>query len=120
MLKLEILQLFNFSFDFSYIHSEPVKPPLTPVETLIGSADKKEGGFFDPLKLSAGKDIVTLNWYRAAELKHGRVAMLAALGTVVQGLNTGIIPGFPVSDTNAFTALENVYKENPFALLQVR
>ena len=96
-----------------------MKPSVKPIETLTGAADKKEGGLFDPLKLSEGKDLETLNWYRAAELKHGRIAMLAAVGIVVQGLNTGIIPGFPVTDTNAFTALDHVYKENPFALLQV-
>jgi hypothetical protein len=99
--------------------SEPAKPPPKPIETLTGVADKKEGGFFDPLKLSEGKDLATLNWYRAAELKHGRVAMLASVGVIVQGLNTGIIPGFSVTETNAFAALREVYEVNPFALLQV-
>jgi len=32
---------------------------------------------FDPLGLSKGKDADTLAYYRAAELKHGRVCMLA-------------------------------------------
>jgi hypothetical protein len=43
-----------------------------------------EIGFFDPLKLSEGKDQETLEWYRAAELKHGRVCMLAAVGLLFQ------------------------------------
>ena len=37
-------------------------------------------GFWDPLKLSENKDQETLEWYRAAELKHGRVCMLASAG----------------------------------------
>jgi hypothetical protein len=41
-------------------------------------------GFFDPLGLSKGKDEKTLTKYREAELKHGRVAMLAVLGWVSQ------------------------------------
>ncbi len=45
------------------------------IENFIGSADPKEGGFFDPFELSKGKSDETLRWYRAAELKHGRVAM---------------------------------------------
>lgn len=90
------------------------------IEDFIGSPVKAEGGFFDPLKLSEGKDDETLRWYRAAELKHGRISMLATLGIVIQGLNTGIIPGFPVQDTNAFEALKQVYYKNPGALIQVR
>ena len=43
-----------------------------------------EIGFFDPLKLSEGKDQETIEWYRAAELKHGRVCMLAAVGLLFQ------------------------------------
>ena len=43
-------------------------------------------GFFDPLGLSKSASEETLNWYRAAEIKHGRVAMAAFLGCVVTGL----------------------------------
>jgi hypothetical protein len=37
-------------------------------------------GFFDPLGLSSGKTPAELKKYREAELKHGRVAMIAFLG----------------------------------------
>uniref|UniRef100_A0A0G4H2F4 Plastid light harvesting protein n=1 Tax=Chromera velia CCMP2878 TaxID=1169474 RepID=A0A0G4H2F4_9ALVE len=42
-------------------------------------------GFFDPLGLSAGMsaDDDTYKYYKAAEIKHGRVAMLAVLGYIV-------------------------------------
>ncbi len=43
-------------------------------------------GFFDPLGLSKSASDETLAWYRAAEIKHGRVAMAAFLGCVVNGL----------------------------------
>ena len=43
-------------------------------------------GFFDPLGLSKDVSDETLNWYRAAEIKHGRVAMAAFLGCAVNGL----------------------------------
>lgn len=39
---------------------------------------------FDPLGLSEGKTYRELKKFREAELKHGRVAMLAVLGTIVQ------------------------------------
>ena len=40
-------------------------------------------GFFDPLKLSKGISPERFDLYRTAELKHGRVAMLAVVGYVV-------------------------------------
>ena len=40
-------------------------------------------GFFDPLGLSANIDEATFADYRAAELKHGRVAQLAVIGYIV-------------------------------------
>mmetsp|Transcript_4827 Transcript_4827/g.9692 ORF Transcript_4827/g.9692 Transcript_4827/m.9692 type:complete len:232 (+) Transcript_4827:45-740(+) len=40
-------------------------------------------GFFDPLKISQGKDAETLVKFREAELKHGRVAMMATIGFLV-------------------------------------
>ncbi|CAJ1338957.1 unnamed protein product [Effrenium voratum] len=48
-------------------------------------------GFWDPAKLCKG-DEATFRKYRIAELKHGRVAMMAALGGVVQHFIT--FPGF--------------------------
>lgn len=41
-------------------------------------------GFFDPIGFSNKGDLNGFRNYRAAELKHGRVAMMAALGAVVQ------------------------------------
>eukprot|EP00239_Pterosperma_sp_CCMP1384_P001635 CAMPEP_0197857068 /NCGR_PEP_ID=MMETSP1438-20131217/29792_1 /TAXON_ID=1461541 /ORGANISM="Pterosperma sp., Strain CCMP1384" /LENGTH=250 /DNA_ID=CAMNT_0043472761 /DNA_START=119 /DNA_END=871 /DNA_ORIENTATION=+ len=40
-------------------------------------------GDFDPLKFSVGKDENTIKRYREAELTHGRVAMLASVGFIV-------------------------------------
>ena len=53
-------------------------------------------GFFDPLGFAADADDATLAWYRHAELKHGRVAMLAFVGFCVQsaGIHT---PGLMLS-----------------------
>lgn len=82
-------------------------------------ASNEAGGFFDPWKLSDGKDDATIAWYRAAELKHGRVCMLAALGLWIQGLNTGIIPNPAFTETNGLKAYSKVVLENPSALIQV-
>lgn len=49
-------------------------------------------GFFDPLGLSIGKDDATMEFYREAELKHGRVAMAACLGWYVTA--AGVHPAF--------------------------
>jgi len=40
-------------------------------------------GFFDPLGLSTNKGKGTILFFREAELKHGRVGMLATLGMIV-------------------------------------
>ena len=40
---------------------------------------------FDPLNLATLGSDETLAWFRAAELKHARVAMLATTGYLVQG-----------------------------------
>ncbi|KAG5183796.1 chlorophyll a/b-binding protein domain-containing protein [Tribonema minus] len=53
---------------------------------LIGA--DMEAGDFDPLKFSEGKTEQQLRWYREAEITHGRVAMLAALGWIVPDTKT--------------------------------
>lgn len=40
---------------------------------------------FDPLNLATCGTTETLNWFRAAELKNGRCAMVATTGYIVQG-----------------------------------
>lgn len=59
-------------------------------ETVVGITAPM--GYFDPLGLSEGKDDRTLNFYREAELKHGRVAMAACLGWYVTA--AGVHPAF--------------------------
>jgi light-harvesting complex I chlorophyll a/b binding protein 1 len=51
---------------------------------LIG--DLAPVGFFDPVGLSKDKDAATLKQWRDAEIKHGRVCMLASVGLLTQEL----------------------------------
>ena len=53
------------------------------VEGLVGF-DIETGGPFDPLGFGKNCPPEQMQWYRAAELKHGRVCMLAALGQITQ------------------------------------
>jgi hypothetical protein len=56
-------------------------------------------GPFDPMNLAESGSDETLAWFRAAELKHSRVAMLATTGYLVQG--AGIhFPGQLSSDVS--------------------
>jgi len=48
-------------------------------------------GFFDPLGLSTNASPEQILWFRACELKHGRIAMLATTGFLVQQFYT--LPG---------------------------
>ena len=50
------------------------------VEQLVGASEEISGKVWDPLGLSDNMDEGNLNLVRAAELKHGRVAMLATVG----------------------------------------
>lgn len=52
-------------------------------EGLVGY-DIETGGLFDPLGFGRNCPPEQMQWYRAAELKHGRVCMLAALGQITQ------------------------------------
>merc|ERR1712216_892451 len=71
-------------------------PFLEQPKNLDGSMAGDVG--FDPLGLSEIDDLgVDLYWLREAELKHGRVAMLAATGVIwVEGF--GPLPGWPEAD----------------------
>ncbi len=72
----------------------------------------KPTGFFDPLKLSADISEETFAQYRAAELKHGRVAQLAVLGYVVPEVYRfpfDIAPGLKCADVpNGVAAIDAI------------
>jgi Chlorophyll A-B binding protein len=69
-------------------------------------------GFFDPLGLSTNIDAATFDQYRAAELKHGRVAQLAVIGYVTQEVYRfpfDIAPGLPCSEVpNGVAAIDAI------------
>jgi len=57
-------------------------PATAPVEDLIGVIAPFDT-VFDPLKFSENADAATMLRYREAEITHGRVSMVAALGFLV-------------------------------------
>jgi len=58
---------------------------------------------FDPLYLS---EFIDIKWAREAELKHGRICMLAATGYMLQEFVS--IPGYPGYSPNPVEALSSV------------
>merc|ERR1719284_2122422 len=90
-------------------------PPAAPkaAATVLSAIDVKSMpgvtkpfGFFDPLRLSEGATDEQLLWFRACELKHGRIAMLACTGFLVQTQYT--LPGDLSSSKYYPAALEKV------------
>lgn len=62
-------------------------------------------GFWDPLGLSKDSDSADFNFKREAELKHGRVSMLAVLGYLVQEVVR--LPGVIDLDGTTFASIPN-------------
>mmetsp|Transcript_32417 Transcript_32417/g.74475 ORF Transcript_32417/g.74475 Transcript_32417/m.74475 type:complete len:195 (-) Transcript_32417:215-799(-) len=94
-MKLAVLLTF-FGSVAAFAPASQTKPTTTTSlqgwkdEMIVGVTPPV--GFFDPVGLSRGKDDKTMNLYREAELKHGRVAMAACLGWYITA--GGIHPAF--------------------------
>ncbi|CAM9598371.1 unnamed protein product [Ectocarpus sp. 8 AP-2014] len=86
--------------------------PMLPQPPLLDGSMAGDVGF-DPLGLSsiAGLAGADLYWMREAELKHGRVAMLATVG-VLWCDAFGSLPGFP-SGVNQMKLFWEVWAEKP-------
>jgi len=91
--------------------------PVTDFPVAFGSS--VEAPFWDPAQLAADKPAETLDWYRAAELKHGRVAMLAALGTFINAAGISLPDPTFSGSTKSFDALAQVADQRPGALIQI-
>ena len=70
-------------------------------------------GKFDPLGLALVGTEETLNWFRAAELKHGRAAMLATTGFLLQAAGVHF-PGMLSSDVY-FESLSGMHPVDQWA-----
>mmetsp|Transcript_20301 Transcript_20301/g.60563 ORF Transcript_20301/g.60563 Transcript_20301/m.60563 type:complete len:194 (+) Transcript_20301:116-697(+) len=66
----------------------PTNPAL---DGMPGVGVETQNKPWDPYGFSLKASSETLGWFRAAEIKHGRVAMLAFTGFCVQGLGGGVI-----------------------------
>ena len=73
---------------------------------------------FDPWELSKGASEEDMFWYRSAELKHGRIAMLASLGQITQSYFQLGDPVFSQSE-KPIKAIEQVASERPLAAFQI-
>jgi light-harvesting complex I chlorophyll a/b binding protein 4 len=81
-----------------------------------------ETGFFDPWSLSADRSPETIAWYRQAEIKHARVAMLACAGLWVGPTTEFPVPPYddPIfSATSGLGALQQLCADRPAAIVQV-
>jgi len=58
-------------------------PTMAFIDTLEGTGEETGGEIWDPLDIAGSVGDEALMWFRAAELKHGRVAMLATIGYMV-------------------------------------
>merc|ERR1719231_579645 len=85
-------------------------PFLTAASCQSSGLPGAETGF-DPLYFS---DFLDIKWLREAELKHGRICMLASLGNIVQEF-VGL-PGYPGYSPNPVEAVSSVPAEG---LLQI-
>ena len=78
-------------------------------------------GFFDPLGLAKDIDKPTFEQRREAELKHGRIAMLAVVGLVIQ--DYARLPGSIDIDGTSFESVPNgidaVTAISPLGWLQI-
>jgi len=84
-----------------------LEAPPCQSSKLIGA----EAGF-DPLYLS---EFIDSNWAREAELKHGRICMLATTGYVIQEFFS--IPGYPGYNPNPLEAVTSVPVEGLVQIL---
>jgi hypothetical protein len=67
------------------IEEAPAPPPLPKIKTMrVGDGTLAGDMNFDPLQISDSPD--ALAWYREAEIKHARLAMLAAFGWPISEL----------------------------------
>merc|ERR1719373_1134554 len=75
------------------------------VNDMVGVGPETANKVFDPLGLASLGSDKTLAWFRASELKHGRVAMLASVGIAYTCSGGPLFPGKVALDGTTFQSL---------------
>ena len=101
-------QFFALRWCYFYRQESSTQLRAADLDSMAGSTKPVKN--FDPLNLASVGSEETLAWFRAAELKHSRVAMLAFTGYVVQSQGFHF-PGM-LSDDVSFESLSSM---KPFA-----
>jgi hypothetical protein len=89
----------------------PVAPARPATVAQAFDASQMEGaetfGFWDPFGFSKTSP-EALTWYRAAELKHGRVAMVACMGFIAQSFPLTKLADVPLAKSSLYPGLSTV------------
>ena len=89
----------------------PVAPARPATQLAAFDASQMEGaetfGFWDPFGFSKTSP-EALTWYRAAELKHGRVAMVACMGFIAQSFPLTKMADVPLAKASLYPGLSTV------------
>jgi len=110
------LSLVGAAVAFAPVPTKPVSTQLSLTLDDIGGGSLPLKNF-DPLKLATFGSDETLLWMRAAELKHGRVAMVATTGYLINA--AGIhFPGMLSSDIS-FESLSTMTPPDAWAAVPV-
>jgi len=82
-----LLSLFGAAAAFNGVAVAPMRSvsraassKMAFVDDLEGVGEETGGQIWDPLGISSSVSDTAVMWFRASELKHGRVAMLASVG----------------------------------------
>jgi len=99
-------------------------PRMAFIDSLEGTGEETGGEIWDPLDIAGSVSDEALMWFRHAELKHGRVAMLATVGYIAGAAGItfpgNIAGGVSFASVNAdgvFNAWCNVPTEGKLQIL---
>jgi hypothetical protein len=71
---------FNAPMMVPHTAARAAMPTMAFIDSLEGTGEETGGVIWDPLDIAGSVGDEALMWFRASELKHGRVAMLATVG----------------------------------------
>jgi len=117
---------FNAPMVVPYSAVRAATPTMAFIDSLEGTGEETGGQIWDPLDISGSVGDEALMWFRASELKHGRVAMLATVGYMLGAAGItfpgDIAKGVSFASVNSggvFNAWSNVPEAGKLQILSI-